>query len=69
MEKHYQERIDQYFRAYKDIILRQETNLEDEDYEVLEAQIICDLERAIEDKVRDQLLKDIKAYLSDELPF
>lgn len=34
-----------------------------------EAMIVSDLERAIEDKVRRQLLLDIKAYLSNELPF
>ena len=36
---------------------------------MLESQVVCDLERAIEDKVRRQLLLDLKTYLSNELPF
>ena len=34
-----------------------------------EAMIVSDLERAIEDKVRRQLLLNINAYLNNELPF
>lgn len=69
MEEQYQKRIDQCFNAYKDIILRQAAHPDDEDYDMWEAMIISDLERAIEDKVRSQLLLDLKAYLSNELPF
>ena len=69
MEKQYQERIDQCFSAYKDIILCQAVHPDDDDYDMLESQVVCDLERAIEDKVRRQLLLDLKAYLSNELPF
>ena len=69
MEKQYQDRIDQCFSAYKDIILSQAAHPDDEDYDMWEAMIVSDLERAIEDKVRRQLLLDIKAYLSNELPF
>lgn len=69
MEKQYQDRIDQCFSAYKDIILSQAAHPDDEDYEMWEAMIVSDLERAIEDKVRRQLLLDLKAYLSNELPF
>lgn len=69
MEKQYQERIDQCFSAYKDIILGQAAHPVDDDYDMWEAMIVSDLERAIEDKVRRQLLLDIKAYLSNELPF
>ena len=68
MEKQYQERIDQCVEAYKDIILSQATH-PDDDYDMLESQVVCDLERAIEDKVRRQLLLDLKTYLSNELPF
>ena len=42
---------------------------DDEDYDMWEAMIISDLERAIEEKVRRKILLDIEAYLSDELPF
>ena len=69
MEKQYQERIDQCFGAYKDIILSQAAHPDDDDYDMLQSQVMCDLERAIEDKVRRQLLLDLKAYLSNELPF
>ena len=69
MEKQYQERIDQCFSAYKDIILGQAAHPDDDDYDIWEAMIVSDLERAIEDKVRRKLLLDIKAYLSNELPF
>ncbi len=69
MEKQYQDRIDQCFSAYKDIILGQAAHPDNEDYDMLEAMIVGDLERAIEDKVRRQLLLDLKAYLSNELPF
>ena len=69
MKKQYQDRIDQCFSAYKDIILSQAAHPDDEDYEMWEAMIVSDLERAIEDKVRRQLLLDLKAYLSNELPF
>ena len=69
MEKQYQDRIDQCFSAYKDIILSQAAHPDDEDYEMWEAMIVSDLERAIEDKVRRQLLLDLKAHLSNELPF
>lgn len=68
MEEQYQDRIDQCFSAYKDIILSQAAH-PDEDYNMWEAMIVSDLERAIEDKVRRQLLLDLKAYLSNELPF
>ena len=69
MEEQYQDRIDQCFSAYKDIILSQAAHPDDEDYNMWEAMVISDLERAIEDKVRRQLLLDIKAYLNNELPF
>ena len=69
MEEQYQKHIEQCFSAYKDLILGQAGHPEDEDYNMWEAMIISDLERAIEDKVRRQLLLDIKAYLSNELPF
>lgn len=69
MEEHYQDRINQCFSAYKDIILSQAAYPDDEDYDMWEAMIVSDLERAIEDKVRRQLLLDLKAYLSNELPF
>ena len=69
MEIQYQERIDQCFGAYKDIILSQAAHPDDDDYDMLESQVMCDLERAIEDKVRRQLLLDLKAYLSNEPPF
>lgn len=69
MEKQYQERIDQCFSAYKDIILGHAAHPDDDDYDMWEAMIVSDIERAIEDKVRRQLLLDIKAYLSNELPF
>ena len=69
MEKQYQERIDQCFRAYKDIILGQAAHPDDDDYDMWEAMIVIDLERSIEDKVRIQLLLDLKAYLSNEMPF
>ena len=69
MEEQYQKRIDQCFNAYKDIILSQAAHPDDEDYDMWEAMIVSDLERAIEDKVRRQLLLDIKAYLSNVLPF
>ena len=69
MEEQYQDRIDQCFSAYKDIILSQAAHPDDEDYNMWEAMIISDLERAIEDKVRRQLMLDLKAYLSNELPF
>ena len=69
MEEQYQTRIDQCFNAYKDIILGQAEHPDDEDYDMWEAMIISDLERAIEDKVRRQLLLDLSAYLSNELPF
>lgn len=69
MEEQYQDRIDQCFIAYKDIILSQAAHPDDEDYNMWEAMIVSDLERAIEDKVRRQLLLDLKAYLSNELPF
>ena len=69
MEEQYQDRIDQCFSAYKDIILSQAEHPDDEDYNMWEAMIVSDLERAIEDKVRRQLLLDLKAYLSNELPF
>ncbi|MBO7603506.1 MAG: hypothetical protein J6S97_03725 [Bacteroidales bacterium] len=69
MEEQYQDRIDQCFSAYKDIILSQAAHPDDEDYNMWEAMIVSDLERAIEDKVRRQLLLDLKAYLSNELPF
>ena len=69
MEEQYQDRIDQCFSAYKAIILSQAAHPDDEDYNMWEAMIVSDLERAIEDKVRRQLLLDLKAYLSNELPF
>lgn len=69
MEKQYQDRIDQCFSAYKDIILSQAAHPDDEDYDMWEAMTVNDLERAIEDKVRRQLLLDINAYLNNELPF
>ena len=69
MEEQYQDRIDQCFSAYKDIILSQAAHPDDEDYNMWEAMIVSDLERAIEDKVRRQLLVDLRAYLSTELPF
>jgi len=69
MEQQYQDRIERCFSAYKDIILNQAAHPEDNDYDMLESQVVCDLERAIEDKVRRQLLLDLKAYLSNELPF
>ena len=69
MEEQYQDRIDQCFSAYKDIILSQAAHPDDEDYNMWEAMIVSDLERAIEDKVIRQLLLDLKAYLSNELPF
>ena len=69
MEEQYQDRINQCFSAYKDIILSQAAHPNDEDYDMWEAMIVSDLERAIEDKVRRQLLLDLKAYLSNELPF
>ena len=69
MEEQYQDRIDQCFSAYKDIILSQAAHPDDEDYNMWEAMVISDLERAIEDKVRRQLLLDFKAYLSNELTF
>ena len=64
-----QDRIDQCVSAYKDIILGQAEHPDDEDYDMWEAMIVSDLERAIEDKVRGQLLLDLKANLSNELPF
>ena len=69
MEEQYQTRIDLCFNAYKDIILGQAEHPDDEDYDMWEAMIISDLERAIEDKVRRQLLLDLSEYLSNELPF
>jgi hypothetical protein len=69
MKEEYQKRIDQCFSAYKDIILGQMAHPDDEDYDMWEAMIISDLERAIEEKVRRQILLDIEAYLGDELPF
>lgn len=51
------------------IILSRAINPEDDDYDILESQFVSDLERAIEDKAKRQLLLDIKAYLSNELPF
>ena len=69
MEEQYQKRIDQCFDAYKDIILRHVAHPDDEDYDMWEAMIINDLERAIEYKVRRQLLLDLREYLSNELPF
>ena len=69
MEEQYQKRINQCFSAYKDIILGQAEHPDDDDYDMWEAMVVSDLERAIEDKVRRQLLLDIKAYLSNELPF
>ena len=69
MEEQYQDRIDQCFSAYKDIIHSQAAHPDDEEYNMWEAMIVSDLERAIEDKVRRQLLLDLKAYLSNELPF
>ena len=69
MEQQYQDRIERCFSAYKDIILSQAEHPDDEDYNMWEAMIVSDLERAIEDKVRRQLLLDLKAYLSNELPF
>ena len=69
MEEQYQDRINQCFSAYKDIILSQAAHPDDEDYGMWEAMIVSDLEKAIEDKVRRQLLLDLKAYLSNELPF
>lgn len=69
MEEHYRKRIDQCFDAYKEIILGQAAHPDDEDYDMWEAMIISDLERAIEDKVRRQLLLDLKSYLNNELPF
>ena len=69
MEEQSQKRIDQCFNAYKDIILSQAAHPDDEDYGMWEAMIVSDLEKAIEDKVRRQLLLDLKAYLSNELPF
>ena len=61
MEKQYQERIDQCFSAYMDIILGQAAHPDDDDYDMWEAMIVIDLERSIEDKVRIQLLLDLKA--------
>lgn len=69
MDEQYQERIDQCFSAYKDIILGQAAHPDDDDYDMWEAMIVNDLERVIEDKVRRQLLLDINAYLNNELPF
>ena len=69
MEEQYLKRINQCFNAYKDIILSQAKHPDDEDYDMWEAMIVSDLERAIEDKVRRQLLLDLKAYLNNELPF
>ena len=69
MEKQYQDHIERCFSAYKDIILGQAAHPDDDDYDMWEAMIVSDLERAIEDKVRRQLLLDLKAYLSNELPF
>ena len=69
MEKQYQDRIERCFSAYKDIILSQAAHPDNEDYDMLEAMIVGDLERAIEDKVRRQLLLVLKAYMSNELPF
>ncbi len=69
MEEQYQKRIDQCFNAYKDIILSQAEHPGDEEYDMWEAMIVSDLERAIEAKVRRQLLLDLRAYLSNELPF
>ena len=57
------------WRAYKDIILSRAINPEDDDYDILESQVVSDLERAIEYKAKRQLLLDIKAYMSNELPF
>ena len=69
MGEQYQKRIDQCFNAYKDIILSKAAHPDDEDYDMWEAMVVSDLERASEDKVRRQLLFDIKAYLNNELPF
>ena len=69
MEAQYQKRIEQCFNAYKDIILSQVEHPNDEDYDMWEAMIISDLERAIEDKVRRQLLLNLNTYLSNELSF
>ena len=69
MGKEYQDRINQCINAYKDIIMSQITHPEDDDYEMLASQVLFDLERAIADKVKQQLLLDLKAYLREELPF
>lgn len=69
MEDQYQTRIEECFKAYKDIILGQAAHPDDDDYDAWESQITYDLEMAIEEKVRRQLLVDITAYLSGELPF
>ena len=44
-----------------DIILGQAAHPDDDDYDMWEAMIVIDLERSIEDKVRIQLLLDLKA--------
>ena len=69
MEEQYQDRINQCLCAYKDIIIGQAAHPDDEGYDMWEAMIVSDLERAIEDKVRRQLFLDLKAYLNNELPF
>ena len=69
MDKSYQKRIDNCREAYRDIVLELSKHPGDENLEMCEASVLCDLERAFMDKARSQLLRDLRTYLSGELPF
>lgn len=53
MEKQYQDRIEQCFSEYKDIRLHQAAHPEDDEYDMMDAQAVCDIESAIEVKSKD----------------
>ena len=69
MKRHYHKDIDACINRYREALLACAEDPENEDYILWESCAQCELEDAIEEKVKARVLSDIAAWLRNELPF
>ncbi|MBQ9712785.1 MAG: hypothetical protein IJV54_10930 [Bacteroidales bacterium] len=61
--------IDTCVRNFRDALLASAREPDNEDYQIWESCAQYELEAAIEEKLKAQILADIAAWLRNELPF
>lgn len=69
MATHYHKDIDKCINNFRDALLATAREPENEDYLMWESCAQCELEEAIEEKVKARVLANIAAWLRNELPF